>query len=186
MPHHAPASLDWNVVVTVYEDGFRTVRRMLEPFGEITPTEFHNVLVMKVPDPRAFVERLAEQVAESPGLMNFISRAIAADVTFDFQTAEEFEAKAREAVLDFVPKLANKSFHVRMHRRGFKHRISSHEEERRLGAVLIEALEAAGTPGSLSFDDPDAIVTIETVGQRAGITLLTRDDLQRCPFLRID
>jgi tRNA(Ser,Leu) C12 N-acetylase TAN1 len=73
-----------------------------------------------------------------------------------------------------------------MHRRGFKHRISSHEEECRLGAALLDALDVAGTPGSLSFENPDAIVAIETVGQRAGISLWSREDLERYPFLRLD
>jgi tRNA(Ser,Leu) C12 N-acetylase TAN1 len=47
-------------------------------------------------------------------------------------------------------------------------------------------LAAAGTPGSISFDDPDAIVAIESVGQRAGVSLWTREDLRRYPFLRLD
>ncbi len=31
---------DWNVVVTVNEDGYRRVRCMLEPYGAIAPTEY--------------------------------------------------------------------------------------------------------------------------------------------------
>jgi tRNA(Ser,Leu) C12 N-acetylase TAN1 len=38
----------------------------------------------------------------------------------------------------------------------------------------------------VKFDDPDAIVMIETVGERAGVSVFTREDKQRCPFLRFD
>jgi tRNA(Ser,Leu) C12 N-acetylase TAN1 len=75
---------------------------------------------------------------------------------------------------------------VRLHRRGFKGRLSTPEEERFLDDALLEALQAAGTPCSLSFDDPDAIIQIETVGNRAGLSLWTREDLARYPFLRVD
>lgn len=181
-----PARRDWNVVVTVYEEGWKPAKRILGQVGVISPTDYHDVLVMKVDDPRAFMSWLAARVAEEPGLLNFISRAVPAAHIFDFHGAEEFETKARAAVLTFAHELAGKSFHVRMHRRGFRQQLSAQEEEQRLGAVLFEALQAAGTPASGKFEDPDAIVVIETVGERAGVSLFSRGDMQRCPFLRFD
>jgi tRNA(Ser,Leu) C12 N-acetylase TAN1 len=89
-------------------------------------------------------------------------------------------------VLRLTPKLAGKSFHVRVHRRGFRRQLSARNEEQQLGAVLFEALEAAGSPATVTFGDPDAIVVIETVGERAGVSLFSREDMQRCPFLRFD
>jgi tRNA(Ser,Leu) C12 N-acetylase TAN1 len=180
------ARRDWNVVVTVYEEGFKPAKRILGQAGLISPTDYHDVLVMKVEDPRAFMSWLAVRVAEEPGLLNFISRVVPAAQVFEFHSAEEFEAKAREVVLMLTPELAGKSFHVRMHRRGFRGQLSAHEEEQRLGAVLFETLQAAGTPATVKFDDPDAIVVIETVGERAGVSVFMRDDMQRCPFLRFD
>ena len=123
------AQPDWNVVVTIYEEGFKPARRVLGEAGAISPTDSHDVLVMKVEDPRAFTDWLAARVAEEPGLLNFISRAVPAAQLFDFHDAEEFEAKARAAVAGFLPELAGKSSHVRMHRRGFRRQISAHEEE---------------------------------------------------------
>jgi hypothetical protein len=38
--------------------------------------------------------------------------------TFGFTTPEEFEAKAREAALAFIPQLRGKTFHIRFYRRG--------------------------------------------------------------------
>lgn len=103
-----------------------------------------------------------------------------------FQSPEEFEAKAREAVGSWLTRLAGKSFHVRLHRRGFKRRLSSQEEERSLDTFLLQSLEQRGTPGRITFDDPDAIIAVETVGQRAGFSLWTREDMQRYPFLKLD
>ncbi len=76
--------------------------------------------------------------------------------------------------------------HVRLYRRGFKGRLSSHDEERFLDDALLQALEAAGTPRRITFDDPDAVIDVETLGNWAGLSLWTRADLARYPFLKVD
>lgn len=177
---------DWNVLVTVYEEEFRQACRLLRQFGAIAPSDFHNVITMRVEDPTRFTEALGERIAADPGILNSLSRVVPAALAFDFRDAGEFEEQARIAVRQLVPRLAGCSFHVRMHRRGFRHRISSKDEEQLLDKVILDALEAAGTPGSITFEDPDAIVAIETVGQRAGVSLWTREDMRRYPFLRLD
>jgi len=40
-----------------------------------------------------------------------------------------------------------------------------------------------GSPGRITFTDPDAILQIETIDGRAGVSLWQRDDLQRYTFL---
>jgi tRNA(Ser,Leu) C12 N-acetylase TAN1 len=37
----------------------------------------------------------------------------------------------------------------------------------------------------VSFDNPDAIIAVETIGNQAGMSLWFREDLQRYPFLHI-
>jgi hypothetical protein len=54
------------------------------------------------------------------------------------------------------------------------------------GEAVLEALEAAGTPARVAFDDPDAIVAVETVDRRASVSLWTREEMCRYPFLRLD
>jgi tRNA(Ser,Leu) C12 N-acetylase TAN1 len=132
------------------------------------------------------LEQFAARVQETPGVLNDLSRVVPCESCFDYESAEAFESKAREVALAWVPALARSAFHVRMHRRGFRGRLSSQDEERFLDSVLLAALEDAGTPGRVTFDDPDAIVAIETVGQRAGMSFWRRDDLERYPFLRLD
>jgi hypothetical protein len=50
----------------------------------------------------------------------------------------------------------------------------------------LEALRATGSPGRIVFDDPDAVVVVEAVGDRAGLSAWGREDLQRYPFLHLD
>ena len=175
-----------NVVISVHDRGYKRACELLEPYGRIHKTDYYNVLAMTVEDTGAFLERLGKLTEVVPEVLEVISRAVPAQASFLFQSAEEFEAKAREAALPWAPELAGKSFHVRLHRRGFKGRLSSHEEERFLDEALLQALEAAGTPGRITFDDPDAVIDVETLGSWAGLSLWTRADLARYPFLKVD
>jgi tRNA(Ser,Leu) C12 N-acetylase TAN1 len=43
-----------------------------------------------------------------------------------------------------------------------------------------------GRPGRINFADPDHVIDIETVGNRAGLSIWSRDDLRRYPFLNVD
>ncbi len=58
---------------------------------------------------------------------------------------------------------------------GFKGRISSADE----GA--IQSRQAR----QISFEEPDAIMVIETVGHGAGVCFLTREEKERYSFVRI-
>lgn len=177
---------DWNVVVSLQERGFKRAFKDLQGFGIVSKTEFFNVLTMKVSNIELFQESLLKWVAEHPALLNAVARLIPVTATFSFQSAAEFEAQAKEIVLQWVPQLAGKAFHVRMHRRGFKDRLSSLEEEHLLDGALLAALEAAGTAGRITFDAPDAIVAVETLGQWAGLACWKQEEMQRYPWLRLD
>jgi len=127
---------DWNVVISVHERGFI---QACERFGELGPihrTEFHNILVMKVDDIHSMMETLREWTLKDPTILSFLGRVVPVTHTFTFQLPEEFEAKAKEVVLGWVPQLAGKGFHVRMHRRGFKGKLPSPDEERFLDKIL--------------------------------------------------
>lgn len=176
---------DWNVVVSLQERGFKRAFKDLQGFGIASKTEFFNVLTLKVSDIDRFQESLLAWVGEHPALLKAIARLVPLTDTFIFQTAAEFESQSKEIVLKWVPQLAGKAFHVRMHRRGFKDRISSLEAEHLLDGTLLAALEAAGTPGRITFDEPEAIIIVETLGQWAGIACWKREEMQRYPWLRL-
>jgi tRNA(Ser,Leu) C12 N-acetylase TAN1 len=176
----------WNLVATIHQGEFRCACRLLAEYGDVRRTSFYNVVVATVDEPREVVHALALQAEESPAVLASIARLFPADVVFDFSAVEEFERKTREAVLRWLPALAGKSFHVRLHRRGFKGRLSTPHEERLLDELLLAALAEAGTPGRISFDDPDAVIDVETVGRQGGISLWTREELRACPLVVLD
>ncbi len=177
---------EWNVVINLNERGVRQAYRKLAIFGPIRKTGFFNVLLMKVQDLSGMLETMRRWVQEDPQSLSFLSRVIPATCTFVFQSPEEFEARAKDAVLQWAPALAGKGFHVRMRRRGFKGKLSSLDEEHFLDGLLLEATEKTGVPGHITFDNPDVIISVETIGPWAGLSVWAREDLQRYPFIRLD
>jgi tRNA(Ser,Leu) C12 N-acetylase TAN1 len=175
---------DWNVIVTARD--YRAARGCLAAFGEVARTDFFNGLTMKVPDVERFVEELREAVSRDPVLAQALARVVPVTQRFTFQSPAEFEAGARDMVAAWVDDLAGCAFHVRMHRRGFRGRLSSQDEERFLDRFLLKRLAEQGAPGRITFDDPDVIIAVETVGQQAGLSLWGREARARYPFLGLD
>ena len=63
---------DWNVVISVYQDGFRRALRALQQLGQAKRSAYHNVLVMKVEDPIALLEAIEKRTEENPALYDAI------------------------------------------------------------------------------------------------------------------
>jgi tRNA(Ser,Leu) C12 N-acetylase TAN1 len=177
---------DWNVIISIYQDGFRRAQRALETLGSVEPSSYHNVLVMKVDDPMALLDAVEQRTEEIPALYDAISRVAPAQRAFEFHSAEEFRDKARDVLCEWVPQLAGRSFHVRFHRRGARHDLGSAETERYLDDVILDALREVGTPATISFADADAVIAIDTIDERAGLALWTRENLTRHRLLRPD
>lgn len=178
--------MEWNVVLTIYQDGFRRVVRALRDLGAIERTRYHNVLVAKVDDPLAFLERVEQMTLADPALYDSISRVAPAMRAFPFQSADEFVTKAKAVVDEWLPQLRNRTFHVRLHRRGMHDPRHSSELEQSLGDTLLDGLRQQGAEGTISFSDPEAVIAIDTVNDRAGLALWTREDLSRHRMLRPD
>jgi tRNA(Ser,Leu) C12 N-acetylase TAN1 len=177
---------DWNVVVCTYQDGFKRALRVLQELGRVERSPYYNVLVMRVEDQMAILEAIERRTDETPALYDAISRISPAMQCFEFHSAQEFRDKAREVLIEWLPRLAGRSFHVRFHRRGPRDDLRTPEIERFLDDTLLDALIEAGTPGTISFSDPDAVIAIETIDDRAGLALWSRDDLARHRLLRPD
>lgn len=177
---------DWNVVVTIHQGHFQQAIHFLERYGDIAKTDYYNVLVMRVDDIGQFLDDVSDAVMAAPLLDDVISRIMPASLTFNFQVAAEFEAQLKQAVDPWLAQLADSSFHVRMHRRGFKGRLSSQDEERLLDHYLMYRLEQQGAMISIDFKDPDYIIDIETIGQRAGLSLWSRAQRLRYLLLKLD
>jgi hypothetical protein len=87
---------DWNVVVSIYQEGFRRALRALEALGRVERSPYYNVLAMRVDDPAALLEAVERRTEESPALYDAIARVAPAQRSFEFQSAEEFD-RARMA-----------------------------------------------------------------------------------------
>jgi tRNA(Ser,Leu) C12 N-acetylase TAN1 len=180
------AMRDWNTVATLRGEGFEQAIETLSQLGPVARTQYFNVLVMHLDDISLALEELRQRITADCEGYDFLGRLAPLTRVFNFGSPEQFEERARQAVLTWPPVLAGKSFHVRMHRRGFKGRISSMKEEQFLDETLIKAMREAGNEARISFVDPDVIIAVETLDQRGGLSLWTRHDLERYPFLRLD
>ena len=178
--------MDWNIVISIYQDGFRRARRALSELGAVEGTPYHNVLVMKVDDPMALLSAIEQLTEDNTALYDAISRVAPALRGFEFHSAKAFEENAKAILLEWSPRLAGRSFHVRLHRRGARHDLRTPDAERFLDDALLDATNLAGIPGRISFTDPDAVIAIDTVDDRAGVALWTREDLARHRLLRPD
>lgn len=177
---------DWNIVISIYQDGFRRALRALQELGPVERSPYHNVLLMAAEDPMTVLQRLEQQTEESPALYDAIARVAPAARSFEFHSAEEFKDKAAAIMIEWSPRLAGRSFHVRLHRRGARYGLHTPDVERFLDESVIDALDRMGTPGTISFSDPDAVIVVDTVDDRAGVSLWFRDDLTQHRLLRPD
>lgn len=177
---------EWTVVATTRGHCYGRARQLLAQFGRVFRTEYVNVLLLVPDDPEGFLERFAAMVENVPSVMDVLSRVMPTARQFTFDEPADFGARALDVVLGWAPRLHGKTFHVRIHRRGLKGQLSSQQKERLLNEALLARLADDGAPGRIEFDDPDAVIDIETVDNRAGLSLWTREDLKRYPFLKLD
>ena len=177
---------DWNAVITVYQDGLRRALRTLKQFGPIERSPYHNVLLMRVEDPIALLDAIERKTEENTALYDAISRVAPAMRTVEFHSVEELGEKLKPILLEWLPRLSGSSFHVRLRRRGNGHDLRTPDAERLCDDLLLEATATAGAPCRISFTDPDVIIAIDTVDERAGVGLWTREDLARHRLLRPD
>jgi tRNA(Ser,Leu) C12 N-acetylase TAN1 len=61
--------------------------------------------------------------------------------------------------------------------------LTSTDEERSLAEAVIDSTQQEGAPAHVSFEDPDAVILIDIVGNRAGVALWTRADRHAHPLL---
>jgi tRNA(Ser,Leu) C12 N-acetylase TAN1 len=174
----------FNVVVTMSSEGrYRRLLEELSPLGEFRSTEFLGVILGQVVDRHTFLEDVHEKRRTS-GAFGDLRRIIPLDRVFTFHR-DEFESRLKESIVSYVDDLGGKRFYVRLERRGLKGQIVSPEVERELDAFILQTLQMSNRIASIDFEEPDAVLVIETIGDRCGIGLLTRDMMKRYDFVRV-
>ncbi len=177
---------DWNLVISVYQDGYREARRALRKLGRVERSPYHNVLLMKADNAVEILEAIEKMIEESPPLYDAISRVSPAMFTFDFESGDDFRNKARSVLREWSARLASRSFHARLHRRGAHDELTTREIEPFLDDCVLAITGEGGSPARLSFTDPDIVIAVDTVDHRAGFAIWTREDLAKHRLLRPD
>jgi len=177
---------NWNTIVSIHQQGFRRAMRALQEIDPTERTPYYNVLAMRVDDPIAALAAIEHLTEERPALYDAIARVAPARYTFDFRSPEEFADRVRSFLLGVLPELSGRSFHVRLHRRGSKLDLRSPEAERLFDDFVVAATAKLGSPARITFNEPDAVIVIDTIDDRAGVAMWTDEDLARHRLLRPD
>ena len=156
----------------------------LRKLGKFRRGGYRNVIVGQVDDVPAFLVAVREALASEPLLPTALAKVVPVEtlVRFDAANAVESFAAATEPLLD---RLGSGSFFVRLERRGLKGRLHTPTVERDLADRVWRALEARGHLPRVAFRDPDAVLVVETIGDEAGIGVLTRAVRQAYPFVKV-
>lgn len=173
----------WNVLATAQFLGEMRLIRQLSPFGKFHRTGYRDIIIGLVEDTDAFLQNLQNEFEKFPFNLSALSRVIPVDRVFEFMV-EDFLEKAKEAVRPYIEIIDDKSFYVRIERRGLKGELNSLNLERSIGEYLHGELERLGRHPATGFKDPDMVVAIETIGNQAGVSLITRER-RNCRFVRI-
>ncbi len=177
----------WNLLVTVRPGREPAARALVSGVGTLRASPYpDDVLLAHVDDAVRALDQIDAAMKDDPRARAAIARVLPAQRTFACSSLDQLERVTRDLVGDWLDELADTRFHVRCHRRGRVDDIDPVEEEAFLGEVVLSELAARGTPGTIDFDDPDAVIDIEILGGIAAASLWTRDDLRAYPFLRIE
>jgi len=180
-----PDAPPWNVLVTSQEGYASELLRELKPHGRFRPSSFRNVLIGEVEDRTAFLDAVDDLCRQRPFVTTWLGKVLPIDDCFSFEV-DRFPEIAAEHLRPFADQVANRTFHVRVERRGHKRLLNTHQLEKQLGESVFAALEARGLSAKVKFDDPDIVLAVEILGDTAGIAAVSRELRSRYAFVKID
>jgi tRNA(Ser,Leu) C12 N-acetylase TAN1 len=180
-----PATPSWNLLATSLEGQRESLLYALRSLAKFRRGGFPNVLIAKVDEPRAFLERLQEAHDRVQAIRGGLGKAIPMERTVRFGGPETFIDDVAAAVEPLLDRIAGRTFFARVFRRGFRGMIDSTTAEGEIGARIVALLEARGEKPKVSFRDADVVVSIETLRDELGIALLDRALRAAHPFVRI-
>jgi len=174
----------WNVLATSLEGHRDTLLMQLRRFGRFRGAGYRNVVVGQVEEVPVFLERVREALARDPFLPSALAKLVPIEKTVRIE-ARNAATTLTEAAEPFLDRLAGGSFFVRLERRGLKGQLHSPTLEREVADPVWRALESRGTHPRVDFRDPDNILVIETIGDEAGLTVLSRALRHDYPFVKV-
>jgi tRNA(Ser,Leu) C12 N-acetylase TAN1 len=175
---------EWNILATAAREQERYLLRFLNEYGEFKGSGFRDVVLGRVEEIDAFLGALENLREENPIKLNPLSQIVPLEKTFHFDLSD-FKDKLKEILASYADRIENKKFYLRVKRRGHKGEISSLEVEKEVADFIMGSLEKAGTKAQVSFNDPDCILIVETIGNWAGVGFITKDMKEKYSFIRI-
>ena len=175
---------EWNILATAFWGRGKDALRLLTQHGEFKGSGFKDVLQGHVEDVSLFLEKLESMRQENPDRMSSLSQILPLEQTFNFNLPD-FMEKLKGTVLTYVEEVEGKKFYVRVKRRGHKGEMSSLEIEKEISGLIFETLEQAGKHARVSFNDPDIIIIVETIANRAALSVITREMKEKYPLIRV-
>jgi hypothetical protein len=131
---------NWNVVMGLYQNGFKQASRALRKLGAVERSSYHNISLMSAEDPMALLDAVERVTEESPALYS-VSRITPAIETVELHSPKEFRDKVKDCLLRWTSQLGGRSFHVRFHRRGLKTDLRTPDVEQFLDDALLDRLK---------------------------------------------
>jgi tRNA(Ser,Leu) C12 N-acetylase TAN1 len=176
----------WNVLVTVQpaRGAMHDLLRALHLFGEFRATPFKYVCVGWVLDTATFLDTLLEAEQAGRRWTKHLARVVPLVQTFEFNP-DSLQGKLEAALSGVAETIHAGTCMVRLERRGRAEQLHTAELEPMLADYLFERAGKQGEALHTSFTDPDYIVAVETLDTQCGVALITREQRQRYPFVRV-
>lgn len=176
----------FNVIVTLASHcRYRHLLQDLSSYGDFRKTNFLGVIIGRVDSPPEFLEKILENRQKPLIAFQDLGRVVPVEQVFVFRR-DEFPERVKAAISPYIAELEGKRFYVRLERRGLMGQIISPEVEREIDGFIEQHLAMAGKrPAQVHFEHPDAVVVVETIGDRCGVGLLTRTMMERYDFVRV-
>ena len=174
----------WNILATARKGEERYVIRILNNYGEFRGSGYRDVILGYVADVPAFLEVLESIRRESPGKLRSLGQIVPLERNFQFDVADLVD-KAKEAVSPYIDQLEKTRFFVRVVRRGHKGEISGMETEQELDGFILESLQHKGKRATVNIEEFEKMIVIETVENRAGVGLVTKEVKGKYPFVKV-
>ncbi len=175
---------DWNVVVIGDGDGDRDreegLLENLEKDGEFERSGFRDVVIGSVEDIVEFLEDAEHN--KYP----YLKRVIPIDDAF-FASPENLIDMLKKRVGQYIDEIEpGETFGFRVERRGMKEEISSQKVEREVGGYFYDLVEKVhGRKPKVNLKNPDKLITIEIVGNRCGLSFITREMREKYSVIKV-
>ncbi len=153
-------------------------------FGEFRSSGYRDVVVGYVTDVHGFLETMENIRRENPEKLRSLGQIVPVEKNFQFEVSD-FMDRAKEAVSPYVNQLENSRFFVRVVRRGHKGEISSLEAEKELDAFILKSLGRDEKQATVCIEEFEKMIVVQTVGNLAGVGLITRDMKEEYPLIKI-